>query len=517
MIVRKFILILVVSLCIHVSVPAQEVSSEQLSPVPPSAVLHVEDFNNVVLPITELKFVGIGITSKFGTGFCVDPECRFIGTNYHFAAKARPKKIRGQRVLQTNLATGPDDEGATWSVGPYVSPMKYNLCRDLAVFELRHPLSRFHGIAFSLHDLQVGEDVDIYTFPKETLSPVRRLWQFHGRFSGQTTRGLLAFEYELSQGKAIRPGASGGIVVESKTQQIVGVLNGIERNGEQIALAVPVQALADLVHEAQPWLAQRIFPYTERISPISVDVYPKFIPPPPDGLQHRPEEPAEVKELRSKAQLLADNLRNFMAVQTLAWGSRDNVPVAVSAYEIQVLGGYQRFREYPDGNKELKNIPFPPLNTAMVPGGEWSELPGMVGTELHLNIHQADDTVVNGQRIRVFQYWADPEDDVCRWKSVLDFGFFPINKIVTVACYGEVWTDEDSNILRISEHYELPGRWKDFHGVVTYGWLQRKNEIPLLVPLTIATQAEYKKKVYWCRGHFTDYQKFTSQTKMVAK
>src|ERR1700741_2906041 len=119
---------------------------------------------------------------------------------------------------------------------------------------------------------------------------------------------------------------------------------------------------------------------------------------------------------------MADSLRNFMVVQTFAWGSRDNISVAVSAYEIQVLDGSQRFREYPDGKKYANDIPFPPLNTAMVPGGEWSELPELIGTELHLNIHQSDYAVVDGQRMRVFQYWAEPEDGVCRWKSVLDLG-----------------------------------------------------------------------------------------------
>jgi len=516
MLLCKVIPILILCSCLSSSAPAQGGVPDLLPLAYPHAVVHEQDFNKTVLPITELKFVGLGITAKFGTGFCLDPECRFIGTNYHIAVMSRPKKIRGEQVVQRYLATGSDDEGASWNDGQYVSPMKYNLSRDLAIFELRHPLPHFHGIAFSLHDMQVGEEVDIYTYPKETISPKRKLIQFHGTFKGQTTKGLLALDYELSAGKAIRPGASGGIVVESKTQQIVGVLNGIERNGEQIALAVPVQSLADFVSKVQPFLAQSIFPSLRTISPVSADLYPKFMAHPADGLQHRPEEPAEVKALRSKAQLLADSLRNFLAVQTFAWGSKDNVPAAVSAYEIQVLGGYQRFREYPDGKKELTDVPFPPLNNVMVPGGEWSELPKMVGIELGLHIHQAGDVVVNGRRIKVFQYWADPEDDVCRWKSVLDFGFFAVNKIVTVACYGEVWTDEDTNILRMSEHYELPGKWKDYQGVVTYGWLQRKDEIPLLVPLTISTQAEYNKKVYWCRGHFTDYQKFSSQTRIAA-
>src|SRR5262249_42056054 len=91
---------------------------------------------------------------------------------------------------------------------------------------------------------------------------------------------------------------------------------------------------------------------------------------------------------------------------------------------------------------------------------------------------------------------------------------FAINKDIDVACYGEVWTDENSNILRMSEHYELPGTWQDYHAVITYGWLQRRHEDALLVPLTISTQAEYKHQLYWCRGHFADYHVFSSQVKI---
>jgi hypothetical protein len=97
----------------------------------------------------------------------------------------------------------------------------------------------------------------------------------------------------------------------------------------------------------------------------------------------------------------------------------------------------------------------------------------MVGTELRLKIHEAADVLINERRMKILQYWAGPEDGVCRRKSNFDFGFLVVNKIVTVACYGEVWTDENTNILRTSEHYELPGKCKDYQAVVTYGWLQR--------------------------------------------
>ena len=132
-------------------------------------------------------------------------------------------------------------------------------------------------------------------------------------------------------------------------------------------------------------------------------------------------------------------MRNFIAVQTFAWGSgRNNAPVAVAQYEVQVLDGYQRFREYPDGNKEFRDVPFPPVNTLVSTGGEWSELPQMVGTALRLKIHQFPGAVVNERRVKVFQYRAEVEDGVpCTFKSVREFGFFSTEKIVTVPCYGE--------------------------------------------------------------------------------
>jgi hypothetical protein len=513
---RVIIPFLIASFCVAQSA-AQKFSTNNSSQEPAPTGSHAEEFEQVVFPITELKLdLTLDIETRSGTGFCLDPVCRFIGTNYHVAMIVHPRKIKGEKVVQRYLATGPDDEGATTNEVASISSMKYNAVRDLAIFELRHPLRHYHGIPFRRNDLRIGQMVDIYSYPKEGLIHPRKILQVHGTYQGQTPKGLLAFDYDLSNGRTVRPGASGGIVVDRKTQQIVGVLNAIERSGEPIAFAVPVESLEEFVSRAQPYLAQTIFPSTKRISPISADLYPKFVPPSSQSLQHRPQEPIEVRVLRTKAQQLADSMRNFIAVQTLAWGSQDHEPLFESEYEVRVVDGYQRFRELPDGKKELQNVPFPPMNDVMVPGGEWSELPAMVGTDLDLKINQAADVVVNGRPVKVFQYLASAEDAVCRLKSVLDFGLFAISKTETVACYGEVWTDGDTNILRMSEHLELLGRWKDYQAVVTYGWLKKANETPRLIPLTIATQAERKKKVYWCRGQFADYQLFTSRARIIA-
>jgi len=110
---------------------------------------------------------------------------------------------------------------------------------------------------------------------------------------------------------------------------------------------------------------------------------------------------------------------------------------------------------------------------------------------------------------------------LCPFEPVEDFGFFIISKTVAVACYGEVWTDEDANIIRMSEHLELSDKlktyrgWEDSQVVLTYGWLKRANDSPRLVPLTIFTEARYKKHVYWCRGHFADYRVFSVQARLI--
>jgi hypothetical protein len=507
---RKILLSLIVYSCLSAAISTHDRLIYASNP----PVAEFKDFNEIVVPVSELG-LGLGIEAKFGTGFCLDIACRFIGTNYHVAATVQPYKIKGERVIQRYLASGPDDEGATMNDVPALGPMKYTLSRDLAIFELRHPLPHHHGIAFGLGDLQVGQQVDIYAYPKEPVTPIRKLLRFTGTFKGETTTGLLAFDYSLSIGKAIRPGASGGIVVDGRTRKIVGVLNGVDEDGEAIALAVPIQSLVDFVSKVQPFLAPSIFPSRKGIFTVSQDLYPKFIPPPADTLQFRPKESYEVSMLREKAQLLADSMRNFIAVQRIAWGSGDKEPAAEAAYEVRVIDGMQKFRLYPEGKKELDEIPAPPLNHSIVPAVEWSELPDMVGNELRLKDHQAPDASVDDKRVKVFQYGANIEDAICMFRFSMDYALFKTNKNVTAACYGEAWTDENMNIVRISEHYELPGERKIYSVVVTYGWLKRADEPARLIPLTISAENVDKKHTDWCRGQFTDYQVFSSRARIV--
>ena len=252
-------------------------------------------------------------------------------TNYDVASMAKPRKIAGEKIIRKWLATGPDDEGAAPIRVATASFMRFTYSRDLALFRLARPIPHHHGAPYSLDELQIGQPVEIYTYPVEGFLSIRKLIRFRGRFAGRTTSGLLAFDYEMPDGHRIRPGSSGGIVVDHESRKIVGVLSAIADNHELTAYAVPVQSLVDFVATVQPALAQRVFPSSEaRISAVSPDLYSKLEHGRSVRLQHRSDESLDVKLLRQKAQVLADEMRNFIALQSVEWGS-GNRPASASA------------------------------------------------------------------------------------------------------------------------------------------------------------------------------------------
>ena len=474
-----------------------------------------QDFvpGQVIFPITDFRpdiksFAPLSL--KFGTGFCLDQDCRFVGTNYH-VAQLMGKNIRIQGVSSAHRYLDPDanDVGShDVNFADGHGSLKYNPAHDLAVYEMRRPLKRFHGVGFEVDDLESNSEADIYAYPFHW-NPKRGLVCWHGRFVGKTADGLLAFHYDDGR---VRGGASGGIVVDGKTQKIIGILSGIGEGEDRIALAVPVKELEDFVTRTQPYLQASLFPKTVFVSPVAADFYPPYIWPRAEGLSDRPAEALAVFKLRLTAQHLADSMRNFTATETFAWG-HDNEPELTDAYETLIVDdGRQRWRRA-GGKKFYDSVPFPPLGEAIVSGGEWSWLPEMVGTELNLKIHQAPDAAVGDQTIHIFQYAAKVEDEVCLFRSVMNYGFIPHSTSKFYDCHGEVWVDELGIILRISQALDLSGPWYRWRGVMTYGWLEKDGQ-RYLVPITITTQAEHNK-MYWCHGLFTDYEMFGVKTRLL--
>ena len=318
---RKIIAALCAFSCLSSSSSARQQLDDSSASAPSSTSALVRDFSHAVVPLTALKLRGPLLEADFGTGFCLDADCQFIGTNYHVAAVQRRLHVKGVRIVERYLATGPKDDGASLSHFAFAGglPLRFTLSRDLAILELSKPLPHHHGLQFSSDDLRIGEEVDIYAYPKGIIDPIRSLQAFHARFRGISTTELMVFDYVPNRGELIRPGASGGVVVDSETGRVVGILSGIDPNGQPVAMAVPVGIAGRICGEGQSILAHALFPLHEGASPERPDFYPRYEPERVGNLQRRRNELDDVSLLRHRAQALAEGMRDFIAVQTYTW------------------------------------------------------------------------------------------------------------------------------------------------------------------------------------------------------
>jgi Trypsin-like peptidase domain len=468
-----------------------------------------------VVPITKLSFYGPLGKIDFGSGFCLDPECRFIVTNNH-VVKGMGKRfsIQHEPVVNSWLDSGPGDEGAT--------KLGYDPLHDLAIVEVWHGLSKkgFHGANYDTapaEDLAIGQDVNIYSYPFES-NPKRKLLHFKGKYVGVHQDGLLVFSYEADP-QHIRGGASGGIVIDSQGRVIAVLSEGSIDTDEPMVLGVPVEVLSAFVNKIQPYLAERLFPQSVFIPPVQPDFYPTWVPERASAqdLQRRSPEPPEVHMLRERAQDLVDNMRSLIAVQSYEWGNGNiaSDPQAIASYEVSQIDGRQRYREYPDGKRETESVPWPSPARSINPGNAWSFTPKMVAKEYDLNIRRVPDVDWSGQKLRVFQFFGAKEDAVCNFDDQDDYVFFVVHHFGTYDCYGEVWTDREENIIRFSEGFHMPNRWGDFRVEITFRWIEI-NGSRSLVPATISSESQEKSHVYWCRGLFTNYRQFQTTARFVS-
>lgn len=209
-------------------------------------------------------------------------------------------------------------------------------------------------------------------------------------------------------------------------------------------------------------------------------------------------------------------MRGLISVESFEWGngSAANDPQAIGYYEVRTFDGFQHFRKYPDGSKEMDGVPWPNMNIAIEPGDAWSRIPKLVAKEYHLRIRRVPDIVWKGQTLRVFQYHGAKEDKVCMFDDQTDFVFMVRHHIESYDCSGEVWTDQDENIVRVSENFFMEGLWANVRTIVTFGWTDIAGE-RLLVPVTLSMETKQGSEIHWCRGQFTNYQQYRSTARLL--
>jgi len=477
---------------------------------------------NIADRVLKLQRYGIGVhglETKSGTGWCVDAGCSLLATNYHVAKEGLPRKIGGAKVLGVFLASGPNDDGAVWIMTTYGKWLRYNPLNDVALVSLSHPL--FPGKLappFFAGDPMPGQDLVVHGFPSGGKQEALAVKFLH------TVDGLLEFSLPHEA-----PAGLSGSVVTDKQGRIVGMLALATDGG---ASAVPLWSIADAIRKFRPALYGQMFPdgvpkppelegstvfsrellatlggsSPEPVLPLSYledglgQPFPTLVAPPMLLVSAR-QESADVRELRSRAQEMIKQMTNFKALQTLRLNTEGKSELTW-LHELYVDSGDLLFRAL-DGGQPLQAVPLPHRRRAVVPGAEWRDLPQMVASQFKLRVQEVGDKDVGGKRLRVFGYEASIEDQVCWVRSRNGEVFWSRERQFPVACRGEVWTDDELNVLRISQELEFTaGNVQLLQLAVLYGWLGRD-----LVPVAMVVRGTIAGHNCRADAHFSNYRR----------
>jgi len=471
--------------------------------------------------VLKLQHHGIGIhglETRSGTGWCVDAGCSLLATNYHVAKEGLPRKIGGAKVQGVFLASGPDDESAVWIMTTYGKWLRCNPLNDVALVALSHPL--FPGkpaLAFFAGNPIPGQELVVNGFPSGGKQEALTVKFLH------MVDGLLEFSLPHEA-----PAGLSGSMVTDQQGRIVGML---ALATDRSAFAVPVWSIADAIRKFRPALYGQMFPdgvpkppelqatmfsrellatlggsSPEPVLPLGYleeglgQPFPTLVAPPMRLVTTR-QESTDVRELRRRAQGMIEQMANFKALQTLRLNTEGKSELTW-LHELYVDSGDLQFRTL-DGGQPLQAVPFPHRRRAVVPGGEWRELPQMVASQFKLRVQEIGDKDVGGKRLRVFGYQASIEDQVCEVRFRNSGVFWSRERQFPVACRGEVWTDDELNVLRISQELEFTaGNVQLLQLAVLYGWLGRD-----LVPVAMVVRGTIAGHNCRADAHFSNYRR----------
>jgi hypothetical protein len=483
---------------------------------------------NIADRVLKLQRHGIGLhglETRSGTGWCADAGCSLLATNYHVAKEGLPRKIGGAKVVGFYLASGPTDYGAAWIMTTYGKWARYNPLRDVALVSLSHPLlPGKRALPFHVGNLMPGQDLVVNGVPAGGKQAAVAAKFLH------IVDGLL----ELSLPHEAPAGLSGSMVTD-KQGRIVGMLSSVT---EGSAFAVPVWSIADAIRKFRPALYGQMFPdgvptppgfqgptvfsrellaalagaSPEPVVPVDYledrlgQPFPMLIAPPVRLMTTR-QESADIQKLRRRAQGMFKQMANFKALQRLRLNTEGRSELTL-LHELYVDSGDLLFRPLDDG-QPLQVIPFPHRRRAVVPGAEWHELPQMVATQFGLCIQEVGEKEVGGKRLRVFAYQASIEDRVCWVRFRNSEVFRSRDRQFPVACRGEVWTDDELNVLRISQELELTRDkvpMQLLQLAVLYGWLGHD-----LVPVAMVVRGSVEGHNCRADADFSNYRRIDSR------
>lgn len=458
-----------------------------------------------------------------GSGICINQSCSVIATTYHLqrlSGRANLGVAGGSSTKVLSLAQESDTNKTDVLAGRRT--LSYNIANDVSFVYTKKPVHHKSGIPYSYH-FYGGQKVEVAGY-------------YRGRFETREAR-IIGANVPLRMGRAkldnnlvldadLKPGQSGSAVLD-ESGNLLGmiILTGAikSRSGDLTAsIALPVLTIAKALVKLDPPLGSTVFTNMpeEEQKPVhaSAVVYqnndlPDDTSPVIPELSAVPSDVSDpVGKLRAKADVSARFLHNFLAKQCLAQGTQKPI-----CHEIGMVDGQETYRRIKrNGELGEPTTSFPILKYGVWNQSEWLD----VLSEIADNpwVFQG---VVNDHYL--FSFQSSVEDDRCYYlerpvKGIPIFGGGHPPWEGSVACYEQVVTDKDFNVLSVFTELRPPGEClaELFQTAMYYDWTELeglKSPVPFPTKERIAAKFQGQTHLWYASVTWTGYRKFRASHK----
>lgn len=458
-----------------------------------------------------------------GSGICIDHACSVVATANHIQmllgrANLEIAGCSTRKVL--SLANESDTNKTEVPVGKRA--LFYDIANDVTFVYAKKPAHHKSGVPYSYH-FYAGQKVEVAGY-------------YNGKFQTREAH-VIGADVPLQIGKArlednilldvdLKPGQSGSAVID-EDGNLLGMIIlkcGVRsKNGDvPVSVALPVITIARALVRLDPALGSAVFNNIPEEEPkpeqTPEELYqendlPEDTSPVIPVLSAVPSEvPNSVSRLRAKSEAASKMMVDFITKQCLVQGTGKSM-----CHELSVVDGRQTFRKI-DKNGELGELTdsIPVQKHGVWTQSDWADTLGELADNSWVFQGSVDDKYV-------FTYKSAAEDDRCYYEEYSN-GTSPFSGghagwKGSVACFEEVLTDKDFNVLSVFTEMHPPD------GCVTqlvqtaiyYDWIKLEGlKSPILLPVKerITAKVQGQKDLWYANVSWTDYEKFRTEHKI---
>ncbi len=472
----------------------------------------------------EHRTVHLSVPLRFeevqGSGICINQTCSVVATAYHIQLSVgRPNlRVAGGSTTKVLSLANEDDTNKT-GVRAGKKTLFYNIANDVCFVYTKKPVHHKSGVPYSYH-YYAGQTVVIAGYYEGKVETK----EAHILGANVDLRmGQAQLEDNLVLDVAVKPGQSGSAVLDERGNLLgMIILSGAIKSKSgavTTSVALPVRSIAKALVKLDPALGSAVFNDIPEEEPkptqASFVVYqdsdlPEDTSPVIPEMSAVPGDvPDAVGKLRAKSEVASELSVSFITKQCLVQGTQKPM-----CHELSIVDGQQTFRKINKNGKLGKlTDSFPVQKHGVWTQSDWADTLGEI----------ADNPWVfqgfEGDHY-VFTFKSTAEDDRCYYeeysRGISLFGGGHPEWKGSVACFEEVLTDKDFNVLSVFTEMHPPDGCLTqlLQTAIYYEWIKLEGlKSPILLPVKerISAKVQGQKDLWYANVSWTDYEKFRAE------